>query len=115
MIGESAFISSLRNGLTDTDRHAHQFLRLSEQPPPQSAPSLPAPPNARPDHVRSVGAAWTPVDQCSSYSTAPSGGTFWLRRRMLCGSNRVFNACSRSNVSAPNAARKRSIGSSACM
>ena len=44
-----------------------------------------------------------------------SGGMFWLRWRTLSGSYRRFSACRRSNASSPNAARTRSIGSSACM
>src|SRR5262249_6280998 len=41
------------------------------------------------------------------------GGTFWLRRSTLFGSNRRLSARRRSNASTPNVARTRSTGSSA--
>ncbi len=44
-----------------------------------------------------------------------AGGTFWLKRSTLAGSYRRLTACSRSNASAPKAARTRSTGSSPCM
>jgi len=41
------------------------------------------------------------------------GGTFWLRRSTLFGSNRHLSARRRSKASTPKVARSRSIGSSA--